>query len=561
MPTVIDSLLIELGFSTTGLKTGEKAAVDSIRKVDEAREKSTKTQLQGQKSTLEGLEKYRDSLTAIGTVALTVAGAANFYAATAKGNAALGRQAALLGMAANELDAWGAAAGRFGGTSDSVSGGLQNIESSLAKFSLGRGGGDVVSLLAQLGIESKNGTVDLYKLSDALKRLQAEKGAQSALTIAQGLGFDQGGYQLLVQGSSAVRALVTEMQAKNNLDKDGIKKADELAAAQNRFEQALKGVRNEIFSNTSPAVTKLINDAADLVTTFGKLDNMAHSIPSSIAGITAAILGLLGSIKMVRALLPGPAVAAPAAGAGAVGGSIMGVVSKWLGVAGLALHSGELNSGEEAELARIRSGAAMGGGAAIGGGKATSQSVIDYFVGKGWSKSQAAGIAANLSAESGFDPSAVGDKGKAYGVAQWHPDRQADFEKFTGKKIQGSSVEDQLAFVNYELTSGKKAAVGELLKSLTSAQDAGALVSSRYEIPANGVYEAARRGSIAEGMVGAGMAVSNRAPAVGSGGTSEVNINTINVQTQATDANGVARGLSEAIRQQSLINYSIQGAR
>jgi hypothetical protein len=62
-----------------------------------------------------------------------------------------------------------------------------------------------------------------------------------------------------------------------------------------------------------------------------------------------------------------------------------------------------------------------------------------------------------------------------------------------------------------------------------------------------------------EGMIGA------RATAPvggGNGGTSvQTNINTINVQTQATDANGIANGLNQAIQNNGLINLGLMGNR
>jgi hypothetical protein len=78
----------------------------------------------------------------------------------------------------------------------------------------------------------------------------------------------------------------------------------------------------------------------------------------------------------------------------------------------------------------------------------------------------------------------VGDGGKAYGVAQWHRDRQLDFEKWAGKSIMGSSREEQLAFVNYELTKGKERAAGNMLRKAQSQQDAHRIFTNEYERPA-----------------------------------------------------------------------------
>jgi hypothetical protein len=35
---------------------------------------------------------------------------------------------------------------------------------------------------------------------------------------------------------------------------------------------------------------------------------------------------------------------------------------------------------------------------------------------------------------------AVGDAGQAYGMGQWHPDRQANFHMFIGDGLKGNAV-------------------------------------------------------------------------------------------------------------------------
>lgn len=122
---------------------------------------------------------------------------------------------------------------------------------------------------------------------------------------------------------------------------------------------------------------------------------------------------------------------------------------------------------------------------------------MKFFMGLGWSKEQAAGMVANLRAESGMNPGAVGDNGQAYGVAQWHPDRQANFAKWAGKDIRQSTLEEQLRFVNYELTEGAERKAGMLLRASQSAEFAGQVMSRHYERPRNAAEEAARRGASA----------------------------------------------------------------
>lgn len=126
----------------------------------------------------------------------------------------------------------------------------------------------------------------------------------------------------------------------------------------------------------------------------------------------------------------------------------------------------------------------------------SAQHAIDFLRARGWAADHACGIAANLQAESDFRIDAVGDGGLAYGIAQWHPPRQADFARVFGKPIQGSTLDEQLAFVDWELRNTERHA-GTALRATLTANEAAAVVSRLYERPADADGEAKRRAAIA----------------------------------------------------------------
>ncbi len=144
-----------------------------------------------------------------------------------------------------------------------------------------------------------------------------------------------------------------------------------------------------------------------------------------------------------------------------------------------------LNAMNLSNLFGNRADGGLGGGATLSELKgirdsATAQQAMDFFQSKGWSKEQAAGIVGNLVAESNLKTDAVGDGGKAYGIAQWHADRQARFKQVYGKDIRQSNINEQMEFVDWELRNSEKSA-GDKLKGATSASDAAFLVDKYYE--------------------------------------------------------------------------------
>ena len=88
---------------------------------------------------------------------------------------------------------------------------------------------------------------------------------------------------------------------------------------------------------------------------------------------------------------------------------------------------------------------------------ASQRVALQYFTSQGWTQAQAAGIVANLTQESGLNPKAFNGAGGgqgAQGVAQWRGNRLTNFQTFAGHPMNQSTLEEQLAFVNYELTQG-----------------------------------------------------------------------------------------------------------
>lgn len=108
----------------------------------------------------------------------------------------------------------------------------------------------------------------------------------------------------------------------------------------------------------------------------------------------------------------------------------------------------------------------------------------DFYVQLGYSPVQAAGIVGNLMQESGpgLDTGAVGDKGTAFGIAQWRGSRQKNLKAFAAEQGKDASdFETQLRFVDYELRNHETDAF-ERLQSATTVPEATAAMIS-YERP------------------------------------------------------------------------------
>jgi hypothetical protein len=94
----------------------------------------------------------------------------------------------------------------------------------------------------------------------------------------------------------------------------------------------------------------------------------------------------------------------------------------------------------------------------------------------GFQKHQVAGIAGNIQQESGFNPNAINlEGGKVhYGIGQWDAERQKDFEKLYGHKMQDKvfdQLKEQSEFLLYELKN-KEYKAGKALERSKTVEEA-----------------------------------------------------------------------------------------
>ena len=130
--------------------------------------------------------------------------------------------------------------------------------------------------------------------------------------------------------------------------------------------------------------------------------------------------------------------------------------------------------------------------------KGDKKKALEFFQSKGLDAFQAAGIVGNLIHESGLNTTIKGDGGKAFGIAQWHPDRQKGLKELA--KSKGTDISDfdtQLEYVWQELNSTEKKALDKLLNSKTTQEATMAFMS--YERPGNPQFQ--KRLNYANGLL------------------------------------------------------------
>jgi hypothetical protein len=619
MATIIDSLLVKLGLDSSEFDA-KKSKVDKGLKDTAGHAEKTGAKLK--KSGKDGAEGFENVAKSAAKFLALIGGTMavkRFIENQIEANAALDRFAQNLNQGVNSISAWSNAAELAGGSAEGLQGTMDMLSKSQTELQL-TGQSGLIPYFSALGVsladtQGKARPVNelLLDLSDRFSKMDRT----TANNMGRMMGIDQGTMQLLLKGRSEVELMIARQKEYGAVTKQQAEEASRLRNAMVAGRQSFEAFGRELLSAATPALEKMFAVFADFGAWIRENKEFVQTfltiIAVGLAGIAAATIPI--NLTVVAVLALAAAVAAlwqdyqtwkrggdsfidwskwepgfKAATAGIKRLKEMMVDIMYVAIAGadalIKFFSGDFEgakiagkafwNGREQSPAPAAGGAAgadvpapAAGGAAgadvpapAAGGKGGQAAAMAYFQAQGWSKEQAAGLAANISRESNFRPDAVGDNGKAYGIGQWHPDRQAEFKKKFGKDIQGSSMEEQMAFMHYELTQGNERKAGNILRGTTGAAEAAAAVSSHYERPADKAGEAAKRGQLALSMLGgvpgasqaaagAGavqVAQANAAAAPGASSKSvETHIGEVKVYTAATDANGIAKDMGKSL--------------
>lgn len=492
---VIKEFLVSLGF-----KVDQKGAKDFTQSIDTATKSVIKL------------------VTVIAGASLTVAAGVSAFASNLEG---LYFASQRVGSSAESLKSAEYAARDLGASADEARGSIEGI----AKFLRDNPGGE--DFLKGIGVQTRDANGNLRDTADMLVNIGQKLKAMpwyQANQYAGVLGIDERTLRAIQDDKFGAKL----EQNRKKLRDSGLDQATKDAHA---FMEVLRsiGLQFETFSiqvqaalmgklgpdlqrfaewfqQNGPMIANRIADIAVKIIDFAeksgpylqKIWDFFVKLDEATDGWSTKIIALLWALNAIGALSVISGIARLAGAFLSLGTAITGAGSAAAGATALstlavglgsALYSSSLNEGED-DIVQRRHDAEDAADGRLRGGDDMAGRVMQFFQDLGWTPAQSAGITANLSAESGFNSSAVGDGGKAYGVAQWHPDRQANFEKWAGKDIRQSTLEDQLRFVHYELTEGAEVAAGKLLKAATNSREAGSTVSRYYERP--GVDETAR---------------------------------------------------------------------
>ncbi len=533
------------------LTNAKEAAKDTLT-LDAAQNKLTagiKEQTAEEKKRNQELEKTAKAMSDL-VVNITSAAAAYIglnavragVAKSADFNNTLALESKLLGQNAQDISALGGVMQQFGGTAEGFQGWLH-------------------SLTMEYGAMGRELPAAEKILRSINRELQGQDaGGQRNIFARYGIG-DPAMQAALLQTPEQLDKMIEKQKELRPVTENMLKVNREWSQAMSDVHQAISSVFDKIGEAVLPGLTWVIEKITNLITNHRE---WAAAL-TAVATILTTVIGLIAGSGLIGALsgaIPLVGKIATAFGAVATALRAIAVVALANPVVLAILGLGAAAYGGYKAYQHLTAGETTSSGA--NGGMSTparteaAMKAFKFWKSQGYTDAQSAGWVANMLAESGGNSGARGDGGRASGLFQWHPDRVQGILSGTGIDVRNASFEDQLTAASWEAEQRGDA---HLIRQAGSARDAGAIISKKFERPANGDYEARKRGEMAAQAMLAAQQSLNVADtsSVGSRGNStsisnsrsnQLNVGGITVSSNASDPQAVAQMTADIVGKQ-----------
>jgi hypothetical protein len=301
MATVIDSLVVALGLDSKDLENKGPAATRHLGNIEKQGAKTEKR--------MEGLSHGVKSFLAIigGTMAIRA-----FVEDFVDANAQLDRFSKNIGLSVSNISAWGQAAERLGGSAEGLNGTLDMLSRSQTQLML-TGESSLIPYMSALGISLADTAGHarpvlniLLDLSDRFSHIDRT----TANNMGRMMGIDQGTMNLLLEGRKEL-----ELEIKRQKEQTAVTAAQ--AAEATKLQKSITGVKQTFLAFGRTLLMDAAPSIEKLLTLFQRFGNWIMENGEFIEDFLKAIAVGLGAIELRRMLME-PTVVAIIALAGAI---------------------------------------------------------------------------------------------------------------------------------------------------------------------------------------------------------------------------------------------------
>lgn len=301
--TVVDQLIVKLGLDPSGFTKGQKEVAAQLVNVENQAKKSGDSIAS---SVLSAVGKIA-GITSVAAVALKAVGYMSNLSTTIR---QLGINADNLGLAAPKLKNFQNAAEVFGGTAEGITKTINGFQKAI--FDLGFNGEISQSLvmLGRLGVQFQTADGHARDFNDvmldtatALQKAQ-QNGTMTraeATQYAQEAGFgDAGSLNLVLAGPDAIRAEQARQAARHQINGTELASATDLEqSATNRDQRVAAAAVQQLpkFSAVGVAANQKAGDLAETLLDPDAFEKLGEAVANGIEAMTNAAKDFIGTVK------------------------------------------------------------------------------------------------------------------------------------------------------------------------------------------------------------------------------------------------------------------------
>lgn len=572
---VIDEFVVAFGLDPANFNAGQKDVINKLKKLKQEATKNAKDlEEEGKKGAEYFASMKREALGLFATL-VGANGIKNFTANTTASFAAMGRSAQMMGMNVSQLAAFQNMIVRNGGSAASARAELEGLAKQMTEWKL-TGNTANRGYFSFFGADPND---DPIKVLEKFSKWAATVDPKVANMVGSAIGLDPETINQLIKGQAAFNAELAKSRKLGVPTDAEVKKSQELQRAWFELKQAVTGDAQVLLEDMTPALVTILNAVAKGIETFPHLTEAVIALGVALTGLSTIktatgllgwLLGLGGKAGAAKAVATAAetSVAEGAGGAAGVGAGIDGLVA-----GGAAAGGGAAAAGGGLGVAGTAAAVAAPVAAFLGGigafGKAGEKDEADKLV-------QAQALAMIKSRE-GFKANAYWDRNafrvgygsdtvtdaktgmvskvtaRTAGVTRDMADadlsRRITKEFMPRAKSQAGDAWDKLdprtraALVDMAYNYGSLPKdVAAATKTGNRDQIAAAILAHKGD---NQGINASRRLQEANAVRGAGVAAAKQAQGPT---TVTVQVGDVTVNTQATDAQGIARDTAGAVK-------------
>lgn len=307
--TVVDALLVTLGLDPSNFTAGTTEITINLNDLREESKKTAKDMADDGKKAAEFFTSIRNEMLALVGVSLSLKAVKDTIVEATRSMADLGRTSTLIGESARTVDAWGNAVKGFGGEAKDAQATMLGLQDSITSFQMTGQSNSTTQTLRAMGIQFLDENNQPRKSSDILLEVaryfeKINATPQQARQFGKMAGIDQSMINMLMQGESATRKFVAEQEKKSVVDEQQTKNAMRMEAAWRDLGTQWNNTKLTLTEALQPGImktTELLDDFSDWVNSHeGDIHKFFDELPDKVQPVIDELKKLEENTRTLR---------------------------------------------------------------------------------------------------------------------------------------------------------------------------------------------------------------------------------------------------------------------